>query len=99
MALHVVHGIVKPQRQGDFRRMRRRVALTLEMLEAFAEVLLRVIAALRFCVGREQPIAQREVGRGAQCKPGGIPRREAGRLHHGAIAARISRPSSITDIA
>ncbi|MCY1243049.1 hypothetical protein D9M72_560520 [compost metagenome] len=103
MRMHVVDRIVEPQRQRDFAGAFGERLFPVEPREAFAQVLHRVVVALRLAVAALQFEPQCVVGRGhAQRVPGGGPVRvQRLRCHRGycSIAALTSWPRSSTDIA
>lgn len=62
VAVHVVDGVVEPERQRDLGRALCMAALAREAFEAFVQVLQRVVGAMRLAVMCEERIEER-VGR------------------------------------
>jgi len=56
--MHVIHGVVEPQRQFDFTGMLRLGAQFVEQREAFLEMLERMVVALRFAPCKQQALQQ-----------------------------------------
>jgi len=99
--MHVVDRVMEPERQRDFGRPLGAVAFARQVDQALAQVLQRVIRTLPFGVAGQQLGQQRIVGGRTERAPGIGPRRtQSDRVHrYCSIAARTSRPRSITDIA
>ena len=97
MGLHVVHRVVEPQREFDLAGMVGEVAGAIEQVQAFAQVLQRVVVALGLAPGRDQPVEEAGVAPSqAQRPPSAVPGRQA---HAQGNAFWTSRPSSITAMA
>jgi len=56
--MHVIHGVVEPQRQFDFKGMPRLGAQFVEQRKAFFEMLQRMVVALRLGPGKQQALEQ-----------------------------------------
>jgi hypothetical protein len=104
-AARVVDGVVEPQRQFHFGRPPREHRRRVEVGQALAQVLQRVVAAMRLAVGGQQLVEQAAVGvdgSGAQLAPQAPPGLQAQIAHDPPprwYASRTSRPSSMTAMA